>query len=517
MSAKVKPVLLCILDGWGLRAEREANAILQAATPNVDRFNERFPHSKLETSGLAVGLPEGQMGNSEVGHTNLGAGRIVYQDLVRINRAIEDGSFFRDEAILGAIRQAKENGRALHLLGLVSDGGVHSLQLHLEAAVRMAEREGLSKIFVHAFLDGRDTAPRSGLGFVEDLAEFLRREAPHTRIATVIGRFYAMDRDNRWDRVMKAYDAMVRGVGHAVGGAVGAVKEAYARGETDEFVSPSVCVGADGAPLGPIRDGDAVFFFNFRADRARELTRLLAFDQAPPETERGPRPRLSAYVTMTEYSADFGLPVAFPPEQPDEILPQLVSEKGLRQLRCAETEKYAHVTFFFNGGREGVFPGEERILVASPRDVKTYDEKPEMSAQEVTDKLVAAIDSRQYALIICNFANPDMVGHTGRMEPTMRAVTFVDACLGRLYQACERAGMAMLVTADHGNAEQMVDPITGEPHTAHTLLPVPFWLLDPDYRGEKLREGILADVAPTVLQVMGLAKPSQMRGKGLLR
>ena len=516
MTTKVKPVLLCILDGWGLRKEREANAIAQAAKPNVDMFDERFPHTALQTSGLAVGLPEGQMGNSEVGHTNLGAGRIVYQDLVRINRAIEDGSFMRDPVLCKAMHAAKENGRALHLMGLVSPGGVHSLQSHLEAIVRMAEREGVAKIFVHAFLDGRDTPPKSGLGYVESLVRFLDREAPHAKVATVIGRYFAMDRDKRWDRVMAAYDAMVRGQGRASSGAVAAVKEAYASGETDEFVSPTVIRDAEGAPVGQIRDGDACIFFNFRADRARELTQLLAFDQAPAEADRGPRPKLSFYATMTEYSADFGLPIAFPPEQPEEILPQLVSERGLQQLRIAETEKYAHVTFFFNGGREVVFPGEERILVQSPRDVKTYDEKPEMSAREVADKLVAAIDSKKYSLIICNFANPDMVGHTGLMEPTKKAIDVVDECLGRLYQACRKAGMAMLVTADHGNAEQMIDPATGEPLTSHTLLPVPFWLLDPDYQGVKLRDGILADVAPTVLQVMGLGKPSQMSGKGLI-
>jgi len=516
MANQVKPVLLCVLDGWGLRREKTDNAIALAAKPSVDRFDERFPHTALQTSGLAVGLPEGQMGNSEVGHTNLGAGRIVYQDLVRINRAIDDGSFFRNEVICGAVAQAKHNGRALHLLGLVSPGGVHSLQAHLEALIRFAEREGVPRIFVHAFLDGRDTPPKSGLGYVEDLVRFIGREAPHTRIATVVGRYFAMDRDKRWDRVMEAYRALVRGEGFAAADAIEAVKAAYARGETDEFVKPTVIRGGDGRPVGPIRDGDAVIFFNFRADRARELTQLLAFDEAPPEVERGPRPQLSFYATMTEYKKEFGLPVAFPPEQPAEILPQIVSEHGLRQLRCAETEKYAHVTFFFNGGREVVFPGEERELVPSPREVKTYDEKPEMSAREVTDRLVKAIESRQYGLIVCNFANPDMVGHTGMLQPTIQAIEVVDECLGRLHQACSRAGMAMIVTADHGNAEQMTDPLTGEPHTAHTLLPVPFWLIDEDFRGAKLREGVLADVAPTVLKVMGFDKPGEMTALGLL-
>ncbi len=515
-NGKVKPVLLCILDGWGLREERENNAIKLAPTPSVDLFDERFPHTALRTSGLAVGLPEGQMGNSEVGHTNLGAGRIVYQDLVRINRAIEDGSFFRNEVICGAVSQAKHNGGALHLLGLVSPGGVHSQQAHLEALIKFAEKEGVARIFVHAFLDGRDTPPQSGLEYVENLTRFLQREAPHTQVATVVGRFYAMDRDKRWDRVKAAYDGMVRGEGYGAPSAIDAVKQAYERGETDEFVKPTVIKDGTGKPLGCIRDGDAVFFFNFRADRAREMTQMLAFDEAPPESERGARPHLSFYGTMTQYKAEFGLPAAFPPEQPAEILPQLVSEKGLRQLRCAETEKYAHVTFFFNGGREVVFPGEERELVQSPRDVKTYDEKPEMAAREVTDKLLKAIASKQYGLIVCNFANPDMVGHTGRLQPTIEAIKVVDECLGKLQRACAAAGMAMLVTADHGNAEQMVDPQTGQPHTAHTLLPVPFWLLDDDFRGVKLREGILADVAPTVLQVMGLPIPKEMTGKGLV-
>jgi 2,3-bisphosphoglycerate-independent phosphoglycerate mutase len=512
---KIKPVLLCVLDGWGLREEREANAILLAGTPNVDKFTERYPHAKLQTSGLAVGLPEGQMGNSEVGHTNLGAGRIVYQDLVRINRSIEDGSFYRNAALVTACRKAKEHGSALHLLGLVSEGGVHSQQEHLYALLRMAEREGVGRVYVHAFLDGRDTPPKSGRGYVEALQRFLDTEAPHARIATVTGRYYAMDRDKRWDRVQLAYDALVRGEGFAAPDALAGIDAAYTRGETDEFVKPTVVRDPSG-PVGSVRDGDAVVFFNFRSDRARELTQLLAFDAPPAGVERGPRPTLAFYATMTEYKGDFGLPIAFPPEQPTKILPEVVAANGLRQFRCAETEKYAHVTFFFNGGREVTFPGEERVLVQSPRDVKTYDQKPEMSAGEVTDKLVEAILSRQYPLILCNFANPDMVGHTGLMEPTMRAIRFVDACLGRLAEACAKVGMAMIVTADHGNAEQMVDPATGQPLTSHTTLPVPIWVIDPDFRGAKVKDGILADVAPTVLQVMGLERPAEMSGHGLI-
>ncbi len=513
---KPKPVLLCVLDGWGLREEREGNAILLAGTPVTDRWTERMPHGRLFTSGLAVGLPEGQMGNSEVGHTNLGAGRVVYQDLVRLNRAIEDGSFAKNEVLVSACRAAKANGAALHLLGLLSDGGVHSQQAHLEALLRLAEREGVPRVLVHAFLDGRDTPPKSGRGYVERLAEFLRQEAPHAQVATIGGRYFGMDRDKRWDRVLLAYAAIVRGEGATARFPLEAVDAAYARGETDEFVKPTVIVGGDGKPVGPMRDGDAAIFFNFRADRAREITQLLAFEKAPEGVERPPRPKLSFYGCMTEYKAEFGLPVAYPPEQPTRILPELVAEAGLSQFRCAETEKYAHVTFFFNGGREVVFPGEVRELVQSPREVKTYDEKPEMSAAEVTDKLVAAIASKQYGFILCNYANPDMVGHTGKLEPTMAAIRCVDACLGRLEKACREAGMAMIVTADHGNAEQMIDPATGGPQTAHTTLPVPIWLVDPELAGARLREGILADVAPTVLQVMGLPQPKEMGGKPLI-
>jgi len=516
MNRKPKPVLLCILDGWGLREEKEANAIALASTPNVDLFDERYPRTALHTSGMAVGLPEGQMGNSEVGHTNLGAGRIVFQDLVRINRAIEDGSFFRNEVLRAAIRQAKSNGRSLHLLGLLSPGGVHSMQAHLEALVRMAEKEGVSRIFVHAFLDGRDTPPKSALGYMENFYDFLGKEAPHARVATVSGRYFAMDRDKRWDRVMRAYAAMVRNEGFSAKDGIDAIQQAYARGETDEFVQPTVCRDASGEAVGRIQDGDAVIFFNFRADRARELTELLAFDDAPPEAQRGPRPQIGFIATMTEYKAEYGLPIAFPPFQPKEILPEVVAQRGLAQFRCAETEKYAHVTFFFNGGREVVYPREDRVLVPSPREVKTYDEKPEMSAREVTDQILAAIHSGKYHLIVCNFANPDMVGHTGMLEPTIRAIQTVDECLGRLYRAAREKGMAMIVTADHGNAEMMVDPATGQPHTAHTTLPVPFWLIDEDFRGAKLREGVLADVAPTVLKVMGFDKPGEMTALGLL-
>jgi 2,3-bisphosphoglycerate-independent phosphoglycerate mutase len=512
---KTKPVLLVVLDGWGIRAEPEANAIAIAGTPNMDALVREFPSTALETSGLSVGLPEGQMGNSEVGHTNLGAGRIVYQDLVRINRAIEDGSFFSNEALLLVCRRAKEAGGALHLMGLVSDGGVHSHVDHLAACLELARREGVPRAYVHAFMDGRDTPPRSGLEHLAGVERRLR-DTGYGKIGTVIGRYYAMDRDRRWDRVALAYAALVHGEGHRAPSGVAAMEASYARGDGDEFVKPSVVVNGGGEPVGRVRPGDAVLFFNFRADRTRELTRALTEDEFR-EFDRREAPRLSAFVCMTEYDRTFTLPVAFPPQNLTEIFPEIVSRAGLRQLRCAETEKYAHVTFFFNGGRETVYPNEERILVPSPRDVKTYDEKPEMSAPEVTDRLVEAIGTGRHDFVLVNFANPDMVGHSGIVEAAVRAVQVVDGCLGRLWRAARARGMAMVVTADHGNCEMMTDPQTGQPHTAHTLNPVPFVLADPDFKGAKLRaKGVLADVAPTLLQIMGLPQPREMKGLGLL-
>ncbi|WP_242341409.1 MULTISPECIES: 2,3-bisphosphoglycerate-independent phosphoglycerate mutase [Anaeromyxobacter] len=512
---KPKPVLLVVLDGWGLRVEREANAIAVAGTPNMDALVHEYPHTAIETSGLSVGLPEGQMGNSEVGHTNLGAGRIVYQDLVRINRAVEDGSFFKNDALLLACRRAKENGAALHLMGLLSDGGVHSHVEHLYALVELARREGVPRTFVHAFMDGRDTPPKSGLEYMAQLEKRLR-DTGYGKVAVVSGRYYAMDRDKRWDRVELAYRALVKGEGQRAPSGVAAMEAAYGRGETDEFVKPTVVVNGDGKPVGPVRDGDAVLFFNFRADRAREITRALA-GEGFHDFDRGAPPRLSAYVCMTEYDRTFPYPVAYAPQDLTEIFPEIVSHAGLAQLRCAETEKYAHVTFFFNGGRETVYPGEDRILVPSPREVKTYDEKPEMSAREVTDKLVAALGTGKYGFALVNYANPDMVGHTGILDAAVKAVKVVDECVGRLWQAAKAQRMAMIVTADHGNCELMTDPQTGQPHTAHTLNPVPFILADPDLRGAKLRaKGVLADVAPTALQVMGLPQPKEMKGLGLL-
>ena len=506
-------LLLAILDGWGVRPEREDNAILLAGTPNIDRFAGKMPRTELLSSGLAVGLPEGQMGNSEVGHTNIGAGRIVYQDLVRINRAVERGELVHNPALVAAMDTARAEGKALHLMGLIGPGGVHASQEHLLGLLKAAKTRGVPRVFVHAFLDGRDTPPMSALGYLEELERFLR-ETGTGRIATVIGRFYAMDRDKRWDRVQQAYDAMVRGVGRRAPGALEAVRASYAEKVGDEFVPPTMIVDGD-APVGTVRDGDAVIFFNFRADRARELTRALAVPGFH-EFDRGGL-RLGKFVSMTQYDETFQLPVAFPPEQPREIFAEVVAEHGLTQFRTAETEKYAHVTFFFNGGREVVFPGEERVLIPSPREVKTYDQKPEMAAPEVTARLVQAIDSGKHDFLLVNYANPDMVGHTGKLDAAMKAVRVVDDCLGQLAEACGRANVVLVITADHGNCELMRDPVTGQPHTAHTTNPVPLHLVHPDFVGAKLRSGgILADVAPTLLTIMGLPKPKEMDRNSLL-
>jgi 2,3-bisphosphoglycerate-independent phosphoglycerate mutase len=508
-----KRILLCILDGWGIRKEREGNAIALAGTPNLDRISAGFPQTELMTSGLAVGLPEGQMGNSEVGHTNIGAGRVVYQDLVRINLACERGELDQNQPLRAACDHAASDDRALHLLGLCSDGGVHSSLEHLYGLIDLAARRGVRRVFVHAFTDGRDTAPESGASFLRQIEEVLRQKKLG-KVATVSGRYYAMDRDQRWDRVEKAYRAIVDGAGLRASSSEAAIRGSYERGETDEFIVPTVIV-EDGEPIGRIRDQDSVIFFNFRADRARELTRALALGDftAFPRT----RLKLGAYVCMTEYDKDFGLPIAFAPDQPKHILPELLADRGIRQFRCAETEKYAHVTFFFNGGREQPFPGEDRAMVPSPRDVKTYDLKPEMCAREVTAKLVAALASEQYGFLLVNFANPDMVGHTGVLDAAIAAVRTVDECLGQLGEAARAHGTSLVITADHGNCETMIDPVTGGPHTQHTLNPVPLYLIDPDLKGAQLRRGILADVAPTLLEMYGIPQPSDMGGKTLVK
>ena len=505
-----RPCVLLILDGWGKAAAGPGNAISLAQTPHMDRLLAQNPHGQLKSSGLDVGLPEGLMGNSEVGHLNLGAGRIVYQDLVRINMAIENHSLDSNPVLLDLARTAQTGTNRVHLLGLVSDGGVHSMDTHLLALVRILAAQGVGEIFIHAFLDGRDTLPRSGLGYIQSLEESLAKLGAG-QIATVTGRYYAMDRDKRWDRVQRAYEALVAGQGKSVASATKAVAEAYACNENDEFVQPRVIM-RDNKPLACIEDGDAVLFFNFRADRARELTSALTLDEFE-DFFRISFPRIAKFVTMTRYDKNFDLPILFPPVIPDRILGQIISEAGLRQLRTAETEKYAHVTYFFNGGVEVPFPGEDRNLLPSPKEVPTYDLKPEMSVYLVTAKLLAALKAETYDFIVCNFANLDMVGHTGIIPAAIKACEAVDNCLGQVMDCVLSLGGTLLVTADHGNAEDMLDD-QGRPKTAHSVNPVPFVYLGPD--GFQVRDGRLADVAPTILDILGLAKPNEMTGATLL-
>jgi 2,3-bisphosphoglycerate-independent phosphoglycerate mutase len=501
-----------IFDGFGYSETPENNAIFMAQTPAWDALWRDSAHTLLNCSGAAVGLPDDQMGNSEVGHLHLGCGRLLAQDLTRINNAIRDGSFYSNPTLTRAVDRARDSGNALHIMGLLSPGGVHSHENHLLALVELAVRRGLERIYVHAFLDGRDTPPRSA---GESIARFAARlaELGHGRIVTLSGRFYAMDRDNRWERVQQAYAVLVDGkAAFTAASAREGLEAAYQRGENDEFVQPTVIAPPGASPV-TMQDGDVVVFMNFRSDRARELTLALTqnnFDGF----ERSRIPRLGEYVTLAEYHQDYTFPVAFPPDSVANSLGEVLSRRGLRQLRLAETEKYAHVTFFFNGGIDTPFKGEERILVPSPK-VRTYDLQPEMSAPEVTNQLVAAIEGGQYDVIICNYANGDMVGHTGNLRAAIHAVETLDQCLGRVLAALDRTGGELLLTADHGNAEQMVDPETGQMHTAHTLNPVPFV-----YRGRAARladGGNLADVAPTLLEVMEIPQPSEMTGRSLLR
>jgi len=508
-------VALIILDGWGLAPEGEGNAVRRARTPNMDRWTAVYPHTELFCSGESVGLVRGLMGNSNVGHLNLGAGRIVYQDLARINKALEDGSFGRNPVLLETVRKAAEPGRTLHFMGLLSPGGVHSEQEHLFALLNLAAAQGVSDVAVHAFLDGRDVPPKSGLGYLEDF-ERAAREAGAGRVATVSGRYYAMDRDRRWDRTEKAFRAIVAGEGPTAPSAREAVRRAYESGVTDEFVVPTVVVRADGRPEAVVKPGDSVFFFNFRPDRARQLTRAFIFDDFTEFERPGGRPDVR-FATMTSYDAEFTAPAAFPPEEVRATLGEVVSRAGLRQLRIAETEKYAHVTYFFSGGEEEPFPGEDRVLIPSPK-VATYDLQPEMSAPAVAAEAVRRVESGAYDLIVLNFANADMVGHTGDVEAAGRAVEAVDRENGRVVAAVLARGGVAVVTADHGNAEQMVDPHTGQPHTAHTTNPVPFVVVAQTLEGRpvELPRGCLADVAPTVLDLMGLDKPPEMTGCSLL-
>jgi 2,3-bisphosphoglycerate-independent phosphoglycerate mutase len=507
-----RPVALIILDGWGIRADCTANAVCQAHTPRLDALAATYPTTRLNASGLNVGLPEGQMGNSEVGHLNIGAGRIIYQDLTRISKSIADGDFFANPVLREAMARTRAAGGRLHLLGLLSDGGVHSHNTHVYALVEMARREGVGEVCIHAFTDGRDTPPQSAGGYLAELEGELAAIGLG-RVATVTGRYYAMDRDNRWERVERAWRAMVLGEGEPAATGAAAIAAAYAIGETDEFVKPKVVQRA-GTPVGLIDDNDGLIFFNFRADRARELTR--AFTQPDFTGFQRPRvPRLSAFVCMSEYDETFPLPVAFPSESCPDLLGQVVARAGLKQLRIAETEKYAHVTFFFNGGEETPSPGEDRVLIPSPKEVATYDLKPAMSAVEVTDEVVRRVAGGDYALVVLNYANPDMVGHTGILPAAIAAMETVDACVGRVVDAVLAAGGIALLTADHGNCEQMDDG-SGTPHTAHTANLVPLILVDPQRQGARLQEGILADIAPTILALLGLPQPATMTGKSLL-
>lgn len=512
MPSTPKPLVLVIMDGWGYRENAEYNAIASARKPNWDNLWANYPHTLIRASEAAVGLPSNQMGNSEVGHLNLGAGRVVYQEYTRINRAISSGSFFTNKTFTDAVDLAINTDRAVHILGLLSTGGVHSHEDHIHAMAELAVRRGAKRIFLHAFLDGRDTPPQSAQASIETMeAKF--RSLGHGRIATVIGRYYAMDRDHRWPRIQAAYDLITLGKAeYRASTAVEALAAAYARGETDEFVKATV-IAAPGAEPTRIEDGDVVLFMNFRSDRARQITRPFIEDGFDG-FRREARPKLGRFVSLTEYQSEFHIPVAFPPERLRNVLGAYLASLGKHQLRIAETEKYAHVTFFFNGGIETPFEGEDRILVPSPTDVATYNLKPQMSASEVADKVITAVKSGVYDVIICNFANADMVGHTGDFPATVHAIESLDAAIGRIAPVIREAGGELLITADHGNAEQMYDPETRQPQTAHTTNPVPFI-----YMGRKARmaaTGSLEDVAPTMLYLMGLRAPSEMSGRSLV-
>ncbi len=506
-----QPTALIILDGFALREETYGNAIAQANKPNFDRYWEQYPHTTLTASGEAVGLPEGQMGNSEVGHLNIGAGRTVYQSLTRVNVAIREGEFQRNETFVNAINHVKQKGSNLHLFGLLSDGGVHSHINHMFALLRLAAKEGIENVYIHAFLDGRDVGPQTAKGYIEQTYKVIE-EAGVGQFATVSGRYYSMDRDKRWDRVEKCYRAMVYGEGPTYKNAYECVEDSYANGIYDEFVLPSVIVREDETPVATINDDDAIIFYNFRPDRAIQIARVFTNDDFR-EFDRGSKvPHIPEFVCMTQFSETVGGYVAFKPTNLDNTLGEVISQAGLKQLRIAETEKYPHVTFFFSGGREAEFPGEERILINSPK-VATYDLQPEMSIYEVTDALVKEIEADKHDAIILNFANCDMVGHSGMMEPTIKAVEATDECLGRVVEAILAKGGTALITADHGNADEELTA-EGQPMTAHTTNPVPFIITK---EAVQLREdGILGDIAPTMLTVLGLEQPKEMTGKTLL-
>ncbi len=503
----MRPIAIIIMDGFGISPTQEGNAIANARKPNLERLWKQYPTTTLKASGLAVGLPRGQMGNSEVGHLNLGGGRIVYQDLTRISLAVEKGTFASNPVLQEAMNLARKGGSKLHLIGLLSDGGVHSHITHLYALLEMARSMDLSRVFVHAILDGRDVPPRSALGYFRDLEEKFSQTGTGST-ATVSGRYYTMDRDRRWERVEKAYRCLVYGEGLRADSAEEAVRKGYDRGENDEFIMPTVV-----DDKGMVDDGDSIIFFNFRPDRAREITRAFVDKDFQ---EFATKPIRVHYTCMTKYDATLNAPVAYPAENLIDTLGEVVSRAGLKQLRIAETEKYAHVTYFFNGGKEEVNPGEDRVLIPSPK-VATYDLQPQMSAYEVRDELLARLDSGRYDLVVLNFANPDMVGHTGIFEAAVKAVEVVDGCVGEIVDRILSLGGAVLLTADHGNAEKMQDSDTGQPHTAHTTNPVPISLITSDRKSYRLREdGILADVAPTALELMHIPQPEAMTGRTLI-
>src|SRR5438034_1803988 len=520
-AGRPRPFVLVILDGWGINPRKEGNAIAMARTPNIDKLAREWPHTAVRTSGEAVGLPEGQMGNSEVGHQNIGAGKRVLQDYTRVSESIKDGSFFQNPALLKAVEHVKKNGSRLHICGLLGDGGVHAHETHLEALLGMANMHDIENVYIHSFTDGRDTSPTGGVEFMRHLqARAQEIGGKHAaKVATVSGRYYAMDRDNRWDRTALAYFAMTRAEGIKAASATGAIEQSYEQGVTDEFIIPTV-VMEDQHPVAVVKAGDALIHYNFRPDRARQLTKAFVLEELPPQAQgkfdRGPRLENLQYVMMTAYEEGLDASVAFHADEVEMPLARVISEQGLRQFHTAETEKYAHVTYFINGRRETPFPGEDRLLVPSPK-VSTYDLQPEMSAVGVTDTAVEHIRSGQYDLVIMNYANADMVGHTGVIEAAIKAVEAVDTGIGRVVEATLAVGGGLLITADHGNAEQLIYYDTGKPFTAHTTFPVPLYLVEPRLAQAKLRtDGILAHVAPTILQIMDIPQPKDMTGRSLI-
>jgi len=520
-SGRPRPFVLIVMDGWGINPRKEGNAIALARTPNIDKLAREWPHTAIKTSGEAVGLPEGQMGNSEVGHQNIGAGKRVLQDYTRVSESIKDGSFFQNPALLKAVEHVKKNSSQLHICGLLGPGGVHAHESHLEALLRLAQTHDIERVYIHSFTDGRDTSPTGGIEFMRQLEARAREIGGENaaKVATVSGRYYAMDRDNRWDRTAMAYFAMTRGEGLKASSAIAAIQQSYDKGVTDEFIIPTV-VMEDDHPVAVVKAGDSLIHYNFRPDRARQLTKAFVLKELPPQAEgkfnRGPRIPDLQFVMMTEYEEGLEAEVAYRADEVEMPLARVISEHGLRQFHTAETEKYAHVTYFINGRREPPYPGEDRLLVPSPK-VPTYDLQPEMSAAGVTDTAIEHIRSGQYDLVIMNYANADMVGHTGVIEAAIKAVEAVDTGVGRIVDATLAVGGGLLITADHGNAEQLIEYDTGKPFTAHTTYPVPLYLVVPQLADVRLRtDGILADVAPTILQVMAIPQPKDMTGRSLI-